>query len=84
MRFSENAILQFVARQFPWWGNCHFRFIHQTKRLYIYSQNLEKRRKILRDLPLLAASNLGITQLILVQPPHPETVVDCSQKLSQF
>lgn len=75
MSIPERAIVQFLTHHFPWWGNCHFRFMPHSKTLYIYSHDPSKRQRILSELESLSDYDIGVAQLILIQPPHPMKVV---------
>ena len=75
MSLPEQAIVQFLPHHFPWWGNCHFRLMPNSKTLYIYSHDSSKRQRILSELESLCDYDIGVAQLILIQPPHPMKVV---------
>lgn len=74
MNFVQ-ALSEFFAYQFPWWGVCHLKFEPSTRIVYFHCLTPSKRAMILRDAIKIAYLDIGIEKFVIMQPGYPSITI---------
>ncbi|MBF2007505.1 hypothetical protein ACF3DV_03035 [Chlorogloeopsis fritschii PCC 9212] len=74
MTFME-AVSQFLAYKFPFWGVCHLSFVPETRTIYVHCQTPGRRAAILKDAKAIADLDIGVDKFIVIHPGYSYIII---------
>ncbi|AKG23646.1 hypothetical protein [Calothrix sp. 336/3] len=78
------ALAEFFAWTFPWWGVCHLSFEPSSRTIYIHCQTPGRREAILKNATAIANLDIGVDRFIIIQPGYSDITIPHISRNTSF